>query len=444
MQKYILTLFLVNLFILVSCSQVRQEPNKAKLDILFNSISKHDMAFGTIAITQDNNLIYNKGIGYKKLASNENEPSELNTKYRIGSVTKMFTSVIILQLIEEDKLSLTETIESYFPNIPNANKISIQKLLSHSSGLSNYTEVDDFTEWKYTLKSKKELLEVITNLKAKFSPGEQNEYSNTNFLLLSYIIENVCHKSYQEVLNEKIIGKVNLENTYFENISKTELRNSKSYKYSNGEWKQQLDDIAENYMGAGSLVSTPKDLTKFINAVFTNKLLSSRSLKMMTTMNQDYGLGIFKFTFNSNIAFGHEGRINEYYTSLLYFPENKVALAYCTNGILYPRDDIIKKTVQILYNEPNSIPNFDSLEIDEEKVEKIIGNYSSNFMPIKVICKNKNNNLIVETQGTNFIAKPIDENYFMNLNSGYFFEFIPLKEELLIKETDNIYLLKKE
>lgn len=444
MEKQILTFLFINFLIFTSCSQKNQESVTVKLDVLFSSLSESDMAFGTIAIAQDDKLKYHKGIGYREITLNKKEPSELNTKYRIGSVTKMFTSILIFQLIEDNKLTLTETIESYFPNVPNANIISIQNLLSHSSGLSSYTELKDFKEWKYKLNSKKELLERITNLKVKFLPGKQNEYSNTNFLLLSYIIEDVYHKSYQEVINEKIIEKVGLDNTYVENISKIKLRNSKSYKYSNGEWKEQLDDVAENYMGAGALVSTPKDLIKFINGLYTNQLISSKSLKIMTTTNQDYGLGIFKFTFSSKVAFGHEGRINEYYTSLLYFPKNKVALAYCTNGILYPRDDIVLKVVQIINNEYSSVPNFNSLENGNDKIDEITGDYSSKFIPIQVVCKKVNNKLVVETKGTEFTTNYIDENYFMNLNFGYFFEFDPSKKELLIKETDNIYLLKKK
>jgi len=277
-----------------------------------------------------------------------------------------------------------------------------------------------------------------------FTPGSKTEYSNTNFLLLSYIIEDICKKEYQEVLVERILSKINLDDTYFENAADSVLKKSKSYKYFNSKWAQQYETVASNHKGAGAIVSTPADLVFFIDALFSNRLLSKGSLQTMTKILDGYGMGIFPFSYNnSEVAYGHEGRIDEFYTTLIHFPNENISIAYCTNGILYPRDDIMKKVTAICFNQPTTIPDLKSFQTDVQSLKQYAGHYSSSFMPFSVECRIHNNNLILTTQGQDFDTKQIDINYFANFDFGYFFEFVPDKGELVVKETDNNYLLRK-
>ncbi len=182
----------------------------------------------------------------------------------------------------------------------------------------------------------------------------------------------------------------------------------------------------------------------FVDALFSYKLIDKESLNEMISFEEDYGLGIFKFQFGSSSAYGHEGRINEYYATLVHFPDNGFSLAYCTNGILYPRDDIVNAVVQICLKNNYTLPVFSGSEVNEKELTNLAGNYASDIMPINVTCKSENGELIVETQGRAFESTLISDNYFANYQYGYFFEFQPTKNILLIKETDNIYTLKKQ
>jgi hypothetical protein len=164
----------------------------------------------------------------------------------------------------------------------------------------------------------------------------------------------------------------------------------------------------------------------------------------MTSFNQDYGLGIFMFQFESTTAYGHEGRINEYYTTLIYFPDSRLVIAYSTNGILYPRDDIVKTVAQICRDGNYTLPNFGGMEVNEKELTNLSGNYASDAIPFEVSCGIVDSKLIVETQGTPFETIMINDNYFANYQFGYFFEFQPKSGILLIKETDNVYTLKKQ
>lgn len=441
MNKFLIGLLIINL----SCKSAAQELNKNKLNVLLNTLEDNQLANGSIAVSKNGYIEYQKNVGFAFKNKEKQTITTPETKYRIGSVSKMFTATIVLQLVEEKKLQLNDNLANFFSNIPNANNITIETLLRHRSGLVNYTDHPDYNNWSHKVKSHVELIHFLSSTTSKFTPDSKSDYSNTNFLLLSLIIEKVCGKSFQEVLTERILAKIDLKNTYFENVPDSSLKNSKSYKYFNSEWIQQRETVASNHIGAGALVSTPTDLVTFLDALFAHKLLTPRSLELMTTFIDEYGLGIFKISYNdTDIAYGHEGRIDEYYTALIHYPKENITIAHCTNGILYPRDDIMKKIANICLNKKTTVPNYQFTRTSSQTLNQYVGKYTSSFMQISVECKLYNDTLIFTTQGQDFDTKQIDEDYFVNLPFGYFFEFIPEKKQLIIKEADNKYLLSKE
>lgn len=333
----------------ISCGQTIKKTgiDNTKLDSLFTNLDKHKLGMGSLAISKNNKLVYQRAFGYDLLNQTEKIPSTTDSFYRIASVTKMFTAVLVFQLIEKGQLSLDNHLNKFFSEIPNSELITVRNLLNHSSGLTNYSDIPDFQQWKYEKKSKKELLGTVINSKPSFIAGKRHEYSNTNFFLLSLILEKISGKSYQKLLEENIFQKINLNKTYYEVAADTLRKKSKSYKYINDDWIQKREDVAENHLGAGVIVSTSSDLSKFMDGLFLYKLIDKKSLNQMTSFEKEYGLGIFKFQFESSSACGHEGRIDEYYTTLIHFPDVGISISYCTNGILYPRDDIVNAVVQI-------------------------------------------------------------------------------------------------
>jgi hypothetical protein len=182
-------------------------------------------------------------------------------------------------------------------------------------------------------------------------------------------------------------------------------------------------------------------MVSFIDALFSNKLISKSSLAKMETMIDDYGMGMFQNKYGSKPSFGHNRRIEEFYSALWYFPNEKLSFAYCTNGIDYPRTDLIEGILKICFNEPFLIPFTKSNSLKSEDLDKYLGKYSSD--QIVVNCTRDGVKLLLETRGKSFEVERISDSYFMNAVSGYFFEFFPDKGELQIKETDNIYFLKR-
>ena len=165
-----------------------QSINKPKLDSLFNILAEKNKAMGSLTISKNGTVLYNKAIGYSFISDNEKKTSTNITKYRIGSISKMFTATMIFQLIEEGKIKLTTTLDTYFPNIPNANKITISNLLNHRSGIHNLTDNPDYTTWMTQPKTHDEILSIISKSKVDFQPNEKASYSNSNYIILGYII----------------------------------------------------------------------------------------------------------------------------------------------------------------------------------------------------------------------------------------------------------------
>jgi len=421
MKSVLLSIFLW-LYISTSCAQ---QINTRKLDSFLTTLSSKGVVMGSLAISKNRQLVYRKELG----------PT---SQYRIGSVTKLFTAVLVFQLIEERKLSLDQKLSSFYPDLPNAASVSIEDMLYHRSGLHDYTKDTDFTTWMDQPKSQAELLTIIRQKGSDFLPREKSEYSNSNFLLLGYIIERISKKSYAEVLKKRIIDPLQLENTWFGTEASVKQPQAPSFKYNTGNWIPEKSTDLRIHGGAGAIVSRPEDLILFINALFTNKLISQASLARMETIVNEYGMGIFANKYGSKKSYGHNGRIEEFYTAVWHYPEDSLSIAYCTNGIHYPRTDLIEGVLKICFDEPFDLPFGNNPTID---LNKYTGTYSNEQITVK--CTVTGTRLAVETRGIVFELEKIAENYFMHSSSGYYFEFFPQRGELQIKETDNIYYLKK-
>ncbi|MBU7577703.1 MAG: beta-lactamase family protein [Flavihumibacter sp.] len=421
-MKFVLLSIFLWLFISTSYAQ---QINTRKLDSFLTTLSSKGVAMGSMAISKKGQPTYLK----------ELSPATL---YRIGSVTKLFTAVLVFQLIEEKKLSLDQKLSRFYPDLPNAESISIEDMLYHRTGLHDYTKDTDFTTWMDQPKSQAELLTIIKQKGSDFQPREKSEYSNSNFLLLGYIIESISKKSYAEVLKNRISDPLQLKNTWFGTEANVKQTQAPSFKYNTGNWIPEKSTDLRIHGGAGAIISRPDDLIRFINALFANKLISQASLASMKTIVNEYGMGIFVNKYGSKKSYGHNGRIEEFYTAVWHYPKDSLSIAYCTNGIHYPRTDLIEGVLKICFDEPFDLPFGNNKKID---LNNYTGTYSNEQITVK--CTVTGTRLAVETRGIVFELEQIAENYFMHSSSGYYFEFLPLRGELQIKETDNIYYLKK-
>lgn len=416
--------------------------NKEKMDSLFDVLAQKDKAMGSIAISKNGDLVYTRAIGYSLLS--DKEPATTATKYRIGSITKMFTATMILQLVEEGKLALDTRLDKFFPSVPNANLITIANLLNHRSGLHNFTSDSDFTSWMTQPKTEDELLVIISRDKPDFQPDEKYSYSNTNYVLLGYIIEKITGESYSQNLKERITSKVGLSNTYVGGKIDTATGESYSYSFA-GSWTPAPVSDMSIPGGAGAIVSTPTDLTKFIEALFSLKLISQSSLHKMRTMIDGYGMGMLQIPFYSKHSFGHNGGIDAFASMLSYFPDDSLALAYCTNGQVYPMNDILIGVLSIYFNLPYSIPAFPTISLKLEDLDKYLGIYSSTQVPLKITITKNNFTLVGQATGQSpFPLEATGKDKFEFQQAGVVIEFDPARNEFTLKQGGGSYLFTKE
>ncbi len=418
--------------LLFSNSSYSQNQNFAKLDSLFQTLEENNKFMGSIALSQNGQLIYSKSVGYADAESSLKSTGE--TKYRIGSISKIFTATMILKAVEEKKISLDKTIESYFPLVENANKITIRNLLNHHSGIQSFTDNADYKSWCSHPKSVKELVEIISNGKSEFEPGSKGKYSNSNYVLLSIILEKIYKKNFSEIIKSKIIKPLGLKNTYLG--GKIDIDNQECFSYRfNNKWLKEIETDMSIPMGAGAVVSNPTDLTKFIEALFEGKIISKNSLKTMTTLEDNFGLGIFAYPFYDKKLYGHTGGIDGFASMLTIMPEDNLSVAVTSNGVNFSINTIILSALSSYYGTPFDIPSFKTLELSAEELDLYLGVYSSSQLPLKITITKQGNKLFGQGSGqAPFALESFEKNKFKGANGMIILEFNPQEGVMVLKQ----------
>src|SRR5215475_11918959 len=174
-----------------------QTLDKAKLDQFFDRLAEKNKAMGSLTITKDGKVLYTRAIGYSQINEAGKKPLTAASRFRIGSITKMFTAAMILQLVDEGKLKLTDTLDKFLPQVPNAQKITIGQILAHRSGIPNVRR-DQITWKRGAPVTRDEMLALIVKGTPEFEPDTKHSYSNSGYFLLGLILEKVTGKPYDQ------------------------------------------------------------------------------------------------------------------------------------------------------------------------------------------------------------------------------------------------------
>lgn len=437
-RKIILFYFLA----LLNFTGFSQTFDKAKLDIYFEALEKSDKFMGSVALSENGKIIYTKSIGFSDI-ENKIKPTE-NTKYRIGSISKTFTSVLVFKAIEQKKLSLETTLDKYFPTLKNANKITISNLLNHRSGIHSFTSDKEYMQWNTVPKTEKEMLQIIEKGGSDFEPNSKAEYSNPNYVLLSYILEKIYKKTYAQVLDKIILKPLGLKNTHFGGKINVQNNESNSYNFS-GKWQKEPETDMSIPMGAGSIVSTPSDLTKFAEALFNGKIISSKSVELMKTLKDNYGMGLFVTPFGDKKSFGHTGGIDGFSSVFGYFPNEKVSFSLTSNGNNYSNSKISIVLVSAIFNKPYEIPSFKNYEPITEDLDKYMGVYSSKEMPLKITITKNDKVLMAQATGQSAFGLEATEKHRFRFDpAGIVMEFDPATKTMILKQGGGTFTFLKD
>ncbi|RPE12811.1 class A beta-lactamase-related serine hydrolase [Chitinophaga lutea] len=417
-----------------------QAPDTAKLNRFFDRLAEKNKAMGTLCIVKDGKVQYSRSIGYSRISADGKIPASATTRYRIGSVTKMFTATMIFQLAEKNRLKLSDTLGKYFPQMPNAGKITIAHILGHRSGLPPIYADRESRLPKTVPRTKEEMLASMAKGTPEFEPGARYAYSNAGYFLLGCLIEKLTGEPYEKTLQEQITGKIGLHDTYPAGTT-ADNRESASFHYIS-EWQNGPETHPSILFGAGFLVSTPPDLAKFIRALFDGQLISRSDLNRMIQERS----GIDTFQFAGKTYYGHTGGVDGFGAWLAYLPEEKLALAYATNGKVYPVGNIMNGITDIYGNRPFTIPSFEPFAVSIDVLDKYVGVYGTSEAPVKFTITRNGATLYAQPPGQTspFPLEPTAVDKFRLEGPGIVFEFDPAKKQMIVKRGGGQRVFNKE
>jgi CubicO group peptidase (beta-lactamase class C family) len=390
-KKLVTSILFFSFFLQVSCAQksTSKSTNNIKADKIEEIVglyNHYDGFNGSILVAHEGELIYKKGFG---LANMEWEvPNSVSTKYRIASITKPFTAILIMQMVSKNILELNVPISTYLPNYPkeSGNKITIHHLLTHSSGIQKDSEssrpINRFPDRVQIA----QLVSDFSNLPLEFEPGEKFTYSNSGYMLLAHIIETVSGKSYETMLQENIFNVVGMKN------SGTDKHRPIIKQRAQGYFKAFGDYYNSNYIdmsttsGVGNIYTTVEDLYLFDQAFFDGKILKKKYVDLMLTKHFIDGNGFYGYGWELSLkpigntsetinSIGHNGVIDGFCATFTRIPSSNSTIIILNNTQRAFLNAITTAVTGILNNTTYDFPlkplaQFMTEAIKKEGIEK--------------------------------------------------------------------------
>jgi CubicO group peptidase (beta-lactamase class C family) len=347
-RVYFLSLFIV-LQVFNSYSQTSQKQIQ-KIDSLFTSWNVSNHPGGSVLVSKDGKTIFSKSYGLANIEYNI--PNTNNTLFNIGSISKQFTAMGIVLLEEQNKLSFDDNIRKYIPELPNFSEIiTIRHLLHHTSGLRDLHGLLGLAGWRSgDLETNDDVYKIIKNQKElNFKPNEEFLYSNTGYILLAKIIENISQLKFDQWMKQNIFQPLGMKNTYVETSLDNIVRNNATSYYLRKEFKRALEYWG--YYGSGNMHSTIEDVNIWLQNFSTplkgwesafNKLLTTTPLN--NGFETNYGFGVRIEDYFGNKLIQHGGSVGGFRAIARTFPEEQLNIVILTN---YSRSGIVSKANKI-------------------------------------------------------------------------------------------------
>ena len=410
-----LTIVVLLLFI---SFQIYAKPTNQKIDKILNELFDKDGPGGVAIVVKDGKTIYRKAFGMANL--------ELGVKmtpdfiFRIGSVTKQFTAAAIVQLAEQGKIDLTADITQYIKDFPtHGQKISIENLLTHTSGVKNFTSTKEWTQHKkMQYLSSIELVNFFKDQPMTMVPGEKYEYSNSNYVLLGRIIEIVSGQSYQQYLQDNIFNPLKMANTSYDSTKR--IIKNRAYGYAkNGDVYENADYISMTQpFAAGAIVSTVDDLAKWQQGLFSYQVISKKNLEKASepfvlnngdTAGYGYSWGVNGWNIKGEPMISYNGSIAGFKASTKYLTKKGVYVAILSNCRCNNGDDVSEQIAAIIIGSPYE---WKQINLSEKTLNSYEGVYTSDKHGERFVSFENNNLRLYKSGGKKSIIVPFEKNSF--------------------------------
>lgn len=309
---------------------------------------------GAVLAAKGDTIVISRGYGMADFELGVQNTTE--TKFHLGSLTKQFTAMAIMQLEEKGILSVNDTLSKYIKDYPDGDKITIHQLLTHTSGIPDY--INDDETFAGIARLYHPLEEIIARFKYKpleFKPGTQYDYSNSGYVLLSYIIQKVSGKKYDEYLKDNIFKTLGMDNTGYDDTKPLIKNRARGYLISSNRLLNADFFDRANLIGADGLYSTVVDLYTWDRALYTEKLVSKKTLdRIFSTYPpaNNYGYG---WTVN-NEEISHYGLMDGYFTCIYRNIEDETVIIILSNIQDAPVRTICRDIYSILHDKEYRFP----------------------------------------------------------------------------------------
>jgi CubicO group peptidase (beta-lactamase class C family) len=345
------------LAVITAAAPLFAQPLSESIDRVVARYHEAGLFNGTVLVTDAGRIIYSKGFGYANFEWQI--PNAPETRFRIGSVTKPFTAILVLQQVDKGKIKLDEPIATYLPEYrkDTGSKVTVRHLLTHMSGIPSYTGADMET---MTTFDKRNFASRYCSGDLVSEPGKQFAYNNCGYFLLGLIVEKATGRSYADLLRENIIDPLGLKQTGLDDGRAVIPQRASGYERTmlSGIVGASGHDIRTAF-GAGDMYSSAGDLLKFNEAIYSGKLISAELRKQMfTPANSHCGLSWFidqpgtGFAVGSSVVHHHHGNIWGFFTNVAYAPERDATVIVLDNTHSGAFDRITTDIFRVLYAKP--------------------------------------------------------------------------------------------
>ena len=372
-------LYIITFILLLASISIPQSKTD-KIDELLNRYLEYRLFNGSALVADNGKVIFKKGYG---LANMEWDiPNSYDTKFRLGSITKQFTSMLIIQLVEKNKIKLEDKITDYLTYYRKdiGDKVTIEMLLTHTSGIPSYTNQPDFfekTSKKYYAPD--DFIKEYCSGDLEFEPGTKFNYNNSGYFILGGIIEHITGKTYEEALLENIIKPLGLSETGYDNFETIISKRAAGYEKSGSGYSiAPYLDMALPY-AAGSLYSTVKDLYKWNMALLNDKLLPKKYMDdifmgRVAARNSQYAYGWFIDTISLDsqkyLVYTHGGGINGFNTINYIVPQKGQVVILFSNAGGAPLNNMTNAIINILNDQEYKFPAKPLVDELNKSIEK--------------------------------------------------------------------------
>ncbi|NHF58047.1 serine hydrolase [Flavobacteriaceae bacterium TP-CH-4] len=374
------TLLSLITFLTVSATNLYAQDLEKIFDDLARTLYQPESPGLTVLVAKNDDILYRKAFGMANMELKV--PMKPENVFELGSITKQFTAVAILMLMEQGKIDLLDPITTYVPDYPMQGKqITIHHLLNHTSGIKSYTEMGDLSSFARNDKTPTELIDYFKNEPMDFNPGDAWHYNNSGYIILGHIIEVVSGMSYADFIETNIFQPLGMTNSYYG--SHTQLIRNRASGYMPSESGYRNADYLSMTLpyAAGSLMSTVDDMFLWFQAIRDNTLISAQSkakaftdTKLNNGKPTHYGYGWQIDEINGVQSIEHGGGIFGYVTQGVYVPSENVYVIILTNrNGNSPQSTAIKMAAHAI-GEPFPSPK-KAVALSDAQLQKWVGNY---------------------------------------------------------------------